>query len=850
MSNKSKLLFGGALLFIGAFSKVQAQKTTVVDSTGKNSIIVIPGKQYKRSGLHGMLWGPQWRKEWSTPVRVNVLNMDTAYGGLKAIKKAGGKQTKNLRLEAASGREYAIRSVDKNYGKSIPEEFQGTFLQKIVDDQMSSSYPYAGLVIKKLAAAAHIYSTNPSLYFVKQQPRLDSFNNEYGDLLYFLEDRPGSPNAKYYGAEKIEEASDLFEDLQKDPYKKVDQTAYAKARLFDLMIGDWDRHFDQWVWAKKEAKGDAIYFPMPKDRDQAMSSYDGFLLKTITKSAKLTMLQPFRDNLKDVEGYTWVYRNFDAALTNEVSLETWLAQANELKTELTDEVIANAVKEVPSEVYPISGAELTRILKARRDQLEIFAQAFYESLSKEPVVLGSDGNDRIEVINQSPNSVQLNLYAEKKDKPFYSRVFNDAETKEIRVYGMKGADQFSVAPDKTNGIIVRLIGGPDKDKYNVPSSASKIVVYDDKENDLASSSAKFHPTKDTMLFKFDGKSMKRDEIKIKPLLGYTNEDRIYVGLGLTASNYTFMDEPFTSKNSLSAKYSITQKAFSFAYKGMFRNIIRKIDLGLFAEYDLVRDQDFLGVGNNTVKSSDVRQYYRYRNKEANASISLIGNISKHQTFTVFGAYQMVQLYNDAGKYISLNYIPTHSQVLDAQHFIGGGAAYDLNLIGNEAVPKGGMRLHAAFDHMQNTDNKKIVNKVSSWGGFILPLGALSLSSKIGASKIWGEPEFYQLNRIGSGNTLRGYLRFRLYGNSAVYNQNELQWTFNVKSYLFNGKAGIIALMDNGRVWVPGEVSDKWYSAFGGGFMIAPFNKISVAVTYAVSDEGNRISLRAGHLLSR
>jgi hypothetical protein len=353
-----------------------------------------------------------------------------------------------------------------------------------------------------------------------------------------------------------------------------------------------------------------------------------------------------------------------------------------------------------------------------------------------------------------------------------------------------------------------------------------------------------------MLYDFKGKPVTRDDVRIKPMLGYTNEDRIYVGLGLVANNYTFMDVPFTSKNSLSAKYSITQKAFSFGYKGVFRNVIRHIDLGLNAEYDQVRDQDFLGVGNNTVKSNDTRQYYRYRNKEANASLNLIANLSKHQTFTVAGFYQMVQLYNDAGKYISSVYIPAHTQVLDAQNFIGARAAYDLDLIKKEAVPHGGVKLHLGFDHTVNTENKKIVNRVSALGGFIIPLGAFSLSSKIGAAKLWGEPEFYQLNKIGSGNTLRGYLRYRLYGNSAVYNQNELQWTFDVKSFLFNGKAGLIGLFDNGRVWIPGEVSDKWYTAVGGGIMIAPFNKISVAVTYAVSKEDSRLSLRAGHLLSR
>ena len=58
-----------------------------------------------------------------------------------------------------------------------------------------------------------------------------------------------------------------------------------------------------------------------------------------------------------------------------------------------------------------------------------------------------------------------------------------------------------------------------------------------------------------------------------------------------------------------------------------------------------------------------------------------------------------------------------------------------------------------------------------------------------------------------------------------------------------GKAGLIAMYDIGRVWQPGEESDTWHSAYGAGVLLAPFNKFSVAVFYAISREENDISLR-------
>ena len=117
--------------------------------------------------------------------------------------------------------------------------------------------------------------------------------------------------------------------------------------------------------------------------------------------------------------------------------------------------------------------------------------------------------------------------------------------------------------------------------------------------------------------------------------------------------------------------------------------------------------------------------------------------------------------------------------------------------------------------------------------------------KTGAATVTGTPEFYQLNVIGGGQTLRGFRRFRFYGKSMAFAQNELQWIRNVRSSVFNGRAGLLGLADLGRVWYPGESSDKIHLAIGGGFILAPFNRISVAVTYAKSKEDATVNFRIG-----
>src|SRR5690349_21492303 len=65
----------------------------------------------KASGFKRMMFGEHYRKEWATPVDVAILDMDTTFGGLTALKAGGGLQTKSLRLAGGNGKEYVLRSV-------------------------------------------------------------------------------------------------------------------------------------------------------------------------------------------------------------------------------------------------------------------------------------------------------------------------------------------------------------------------------------------------------------------------------------------------------------------------------------------------------------------------------------------------------------------------------------------------------------------------------------------------------------------------------------------------------------------------------------------------------------------
>ena len=93
---------------------------------------VTAGIQYKKSSFHQWLWGKHYRPDWSKSVKVKIINLDTVDGGLTAYEKGGGRQTKTLRLRNTQGKEYVLRSIDKSFGKALPEIYHGTFIEAIV----------------------------------------------------------------------------------------------------------------------------------------------------------------------------------------------------------------------------------------------------------------------------------------------------------------------------------------------------------------------------------------------------------------------------------------------------------------------------------------------------------------------------------------------------------------------------------------------------------------------------------------------------------------------------------------------------------------------------------------------
>src|SRR5437867_8979484 len=81
--------------------------TAPTQTASSESLRVVPGPRYRAGWFHRWFLGNHYRDLWTTPLEVEILDLDTFAGGLKPTKRGGGKQTKSLRFHGADGRDYA-----------------------------------------------------------------------------------------------------------------------------------------------------------------------------------------------------------------------------------------------------------------------------------------------------------------------------------------------------------------------------------------------------------------------------------------------------------------------------------------------------------------------------------------------------------------------------------------------------------------------------------------------------------------------------------------------------------------------------------------------------------------------
>ena len=847
-----------------SFSSINEKRdsTTIPESSPivsfKDSVTVAVNKRYSEvSGIHTVFSGKNYRKEWAAPVHLKVFNINKEMGGLKIKNLGGGRQTKSLKLIDKDGNEWTLRTVDKDPEGAVPEALKGTIAQSIVQDMISAQAPYGALVIPSLAQAANVVHASPRYFFVPDDPALGAFRQVFANKVCLLEAvNPSEEKSDTKSTEKV------IDKMIQDSKNHVDQEAVLRARLLDMVIGDWDRHFGQWKFGTNDTGVGKLYFPIPKDRDQAFFNSNGLLARGISLAA-LPYLQGFKRDYPNIKWFNWEERDFDRIFMNNLDAKKWQENIEQFQHNVNDSVIALAVKGLPPEIQALDAGIIAAKLRGRRDLLLKKGMHYYRFLSREVNVVGSNKNEFFRV-SEDGNGLQVKVFKRKKDNDsstvMYQRYFDPKVTKYINFYGLNGDDIFYVDSNVQSKIKLRFIGGKGNDTFNIKGNIrNKIFDYSPAKNTIINGNR----TKNEMstspdVNRYEISGFKYNTYRLPMInLGYNVEDNLLLGLGFALKTHSFRKYPYATFQKLSTLYSFSSEAYQFKYTGEFNQLMHNNDLVVNAELSDPVLNNFYGIGNETRKSpNEPVEFYHVRYKYVQTEVLLrkryFNNLLQFYLGPTYFHYWN-KYTNNRGKILgqpSLVGLDSTS-IYSGKSYLGGKFAIVLNNLNNELLPTRGVIWNTELSSMYGTNKNshqitKITSDLAVYASLRDPARLVAVL-RFGGGHIFGDQyEYFQAFTLGANNYLRGFRKNRFSGQSVLYQTTELRIKlFESKSYIVPGAVGLIGFNEVGRVWAKNENSKKWHDDFGGGLYYSPYNFAIVSATLAHSPEENLFNFSIG-----
>ncbi|WP_338238108.1 metallophosphoesterase [Persicobacter diffluens] len=856
------------LLYEDNYQQKVKVRPEVTDSRLMQDSITVPAATQYLAGKSRIKWmGENYREDWATPVKVPVFHLDQEKGGLKIVQRGGGMTTLSFRLEDKNGNQYVLRSIDKDPVKAVPEMLIGTIATEVVQDQISASYPYSALVVPKMADAVGIYHTNPKVVYVGNDPRFGIYQEIAADKLYLFEERPSKNSGQvesFGNHKKIISTAKVIEKLKEDNDNQVDVDFVLRNRLFDMVIGDWDRHDDQWRWVEIKSGKGHLYRPVPRDRDQVFFINEGILPRIASSRYILPKIEGFNETIRWEEGFNFNARYFDRHFLSEANQEDFQREALHIQKQLTDEVIDSALKALPDTLYQKRAAEFRTKLIARRNQLPQFAENYYQVLAKQVTILGSHKREQLRVKPFENGDTEISLHKiSKKGKlrqQLYQRTFSPEETSEIRLFGMNGEDQYVFEGQGKSKTKIRVIGGEDRNLYvdSMTKPIKKnIIIYDQAENNEFEGmghALKKRISKNPEIQRYNRREFKYDQVFPLLYAGYVPDDGVQLGGGVNWTHYGFRKEPYASKHYLVG--AITSRlAFKVKYRGKYTDVIGKQDLFWDVELRAPKNSNFFGLGNKSEFSEEFSDdYYRFQYTYHRISPSFRFSLPAHMDFNLGLNYIYTDSENnsfsDDRYFVQSQSSEAIPLAFNAMNHLGPFARFQIDRRDSQSMPKKGFDLWgtASWNHNIGYDDLSYAHFAASFSLYktlTIPKD-LTLSYHIGGEHNEGTYHYLQSNKLGGKNDMRGFRRDRFWGRSSFWNNADMRLDlFDFKNSILPMTFGLTAFYDFGRIWLEDEVSGTWHRAYGGGIYLSPLDKIAFTATVGHSQESTLFFVDVG-----
>ncbi len=833
-----------------------------MNADAPTSATITPGAHYDVGPLRRWIFGEHYRTTWATPIaNIPILDLDTTFGGLTPFARGGGGQTHVLKFSAPDGQWYYFRSIDKDptYSLSQNQALMSGVYGKIVQDLTSGQYPYGAFVTDHLMNAAGIYHTSPRLFIMPDHPKLGMHRELFAGMLGRLEIRPQGSNKNvegFMGADRVIKTFRLFQYLLDDNDHRIDAPAYARARLFDLLVSDWDRQADNWKFMGFGDKKAFTFYPMPKDRDRAFSRWEGiyWLLDQEFGSPKISS---FDYKWGDFKSLTFKARYIDRMLLSELDQAEWLDIARSLQTDLSDDVVEAAWQNIPPEAQPVAADKMVDILKTRRDDLPKATSKYYQLLARYVDVIGSNKREIFEVERFPNGDVKVEVFKKKKTGEksdlLYSRLLHKTETREIRLYGLDNEDEFYFSGKANKSILTRVITGEDQDvvvdRSTVKSCKKQTLIYDHSKADslVLGQTSRIVRTREPVVFTYQ--LWEPNSYLPMPSFVYNQDDGFGLGFGLSMTKHGFR-KPGYAKKYFFRGAATTNENYWLNATADFHHVLGKWDWLLAGNISNSERsfRHFYGIGNETVKDNLLKEagFYENQTNIQQASTGLRRTFWRRSNFILSTAFERYWVRSKADGERSASIFDELPELpgLGTNAFLGTRQELNLNLADAAFLPTRGVKFqlsHQYYFNLSETDSRfgKWAADMRFYETIRIAI-PVTIGQRGGFQQTYGDVPFYYLARLGQRDNLRGFLRNRFTGQKAVYSNTDIRFDLGtIETAFVPFGIGLLGFYDVGKVWAKGVDSDKWHQGYGGGIYLSPVNEnFNLTFSAARSEEEN------------
>ncbi|WP_395091395.1 metallophosphoesterase [Vaginella massiliensis] len=630
----------------------------------------------EKSKTYRSFFGEHYRAIYGENVKANTLDLEKHQ--LSTISEKEDLQFNSLKLKNLAGEEFSMIPVKKNPTQLIQklaykndyvaQEFENTFTQKFLQDFQTTQHPFYPLSISEFTKDKKINQLASNLFYIPKQEALKEYNDDFGDELYLVQQLPKSSdrNHSYLTTEEMLAA------IVQSKHHRVDRAQYIRLRLLDMLVGDWNRNESQWLWQVKVEGQDTIYTPYSATREFAFPKYDGAFFWFLMKLIPFRHMESYSESISNIKWFNKIAYPLDLAILENSTEEEWTTQAEYLQQEFNRTDFEKAFDILPNQNKSDDATIIDNLMK-RKAELVTYAKNYHQVFDELVILKGSNLAERFTIDRYSNGKTKIVIADRATNEMLYEGDFDHKKTKEIRLYGLNGDDEFIEQGEAKNRILVRVIGGLGQDGYQI-SNYHKLKLYENLDNKGIGDQYKYD---DYELNTYDYKNPKYNTLATLPNVGYNPDDGVKLGI---ITNYTingFDRKPFSRRHQLQFNYFFATDAIEAKYKGTFVKLIGKWNVDLNAAYTSPTfSRNYFGMGNETQNhQKDLgMDFNRVRLQQISFGPSFYRIFKNEGRLDLFANYNHHQIEHNLDRIVASD-PSVNPAVFDGQQFGELGASY-------------------------------------------------------------------------------------------------------------------------------------------------------------------------------